>query len=278
MGEKGKAVWFWGLLFLLLSLGPFSISAAADKAEIKWRQLLPGMEFGFLDAEATVRTGSSRVAVLRVDPRRFRFRVLAARPGSRGHDAGQWRQKTGALAVVNAGQYDADHNYLGLLVYNGKVQGRLASRQDGLFVSDPDDPFLPPARVIDLRYTAFDLLRSPYRQAAQSLMLLDRFGQIRVRRSPRIANRTALAQDVSGRILIMTTEGGHTLWELAGYLKKAGLKLREVMCMDGGREAQLDLEAGGFSYKQYGEPPSPADLPLPWPSPSLPAALGVFPR
>jgi hypothetical protein len=131
--------------------------------------------------------------------------------------------------------------------------------------------------VIDLRYTAFDPAANPYRQVAQSLMLLDRFGHIRVRRSPVVSHRTAVAQDKAGRILVIITEGGYTLWEFAGFLSRAGLDLREVMSMDGGSESQLDLKLDGFSYRQYGEPTGSPEI-LRWPSTSLPVALGLFRR
>ncbi len=239
--------------------------------------LLPGLEFSLLSAEATVRSGSGRVAVLRVDPERFRFQVLAAAPGDEGLTAGAWREKTGAIAVFNAGQYAADRSYLGLLVSDGRARGRLAHKLNGLFVAEPRDAGLPRARVMDLRYTAFDPAANPYRQVAQSLMLLDRFGHIRVRRSPRVAHRTAVAQDQAGQILVIVTEGRHTLWEFADFLRKSKLKLLEVMSMDGGSESQLDLKMDGFSYRQYGEPTGSPEI-LPWPSTPLPVAVGVFKR
>ena len=252
------------------------VSSAAD-AGPEWRRLLPGLDFALWDAGATVRAGSEKIALLRVDPRRFAFRVLAAPPGRAGFTAEQWRHRSQALAVFNAGQYAADGTYLGLLVQDGHPRGHLIRRLEALFLAEPEEPSLPPARVLDLRYTAFDLKSNPYRQAAQSLMLLDRFGHIRVRRSPRVAHRTLVAEDSRGHILVMVTEGGHTLWELAHFLARSRLGLREVMCMDGGPESQLDLRVGGFSYQQFGSPSGTPQL-LPWLPPPLPAALGVFPR
>ncbi len=257
------------LVFLLVTWCPPALAGGVT--------LLPGLEFSLLSAEATVRSGGSRVAVLRVDPERFRFQVLAAAPGEKGLTAGAWRRKTGALAVFNAGQYAADRSYLGLLVADGQVRGRLAHKLDGLLVAEPKDAGLARARVIDLRYTAFDPAANPYRQVAQSLMLLDRFGHIRVRRSPRVAHRTAVAQDTSGHILVIISEGRHTLWEFADFLHKAGLNLLEVMSMDGGSESQLDLKLDGFSYQQYGEPTGSPEI-LPWPPTPLPVAVGVFRR
>jgi hypothetical protein len=243
-----------------------------------WRELRPGLELGFLVAEASARAGSPRIAVLRVDPARMRFRVLAAADGQEGRRAGEWRKLSGALAVFNAGQFAADRTYLGLLIQDGKPRGRLMGHLEALFMAEPEEPGLPPARVLDLHYTPFQAQDSPYRQAAQSLMFLDRFGQIRVRKSDKIAHRTLVAQDGRERILVLVTEGRHTLWDLARFVADSGLGLREVMCMDGGPEAQLDLDVDGFTYQQYGGPVSSSDLPLPWPTVNLPAALAIFPR
>ncbi|RJX32693.1 MAG: hypothetical protein C4525_09890 [Desulfarculus sp.] len=257
------------LLGLALGAGP-----AHEPA--RWRELRPGLEFAFLQNVASARSGSARVAVLRVDPARFSFRVLAAPAGQAGLTAGQWRRASGALAVFNAGQYTAERKYLGHLMQDGKTLSRPVPQQDGLFLAEPADESLPRARVIDQRYTAYDPASSPYRQAAQSLMLVDRFGQVRVRRSNRVAHRTAVAEDDQGRILVLVTEGGHTLWELAHALLASGLGLREVMSMDGGPESQLDVKVDQFSYQQFGRAPAAPDLP--WLRQPLPAALAVLPR
>ncbi len=260
------------IALLLAPAGP------ARGQEPQWHTLLPGLDFGQMPAGTAIRTGSELLTILRVDPRRLAIKVLAAPPGEAGYTAGEWRRRTKALAVINAGQYATDQSYLGLLVSNGKVRGRLASRLEALLLADPVDPQLPAARVLDLRYTPYDPRSGTYRQAAQSLMLLDRFGQVRVRRSPQVAHRTAVAEDQAGRILFMVTEGGCTLWELAQFLTGSNLALREVMSMDGGPQSQIDLQVGDFSYEQYGSPTGSPDVPIPWPTPALPAALAVFAR
>ncbi len=269
----GLGAWCLAWLLVSLLLAPLAVTAARPP---EFRVLRPGLELAFLSAAASVRAGSDRVAVLRVDPRRLHLRVLAAPRGQEGHNAGEWLRRSGALAVINAGQYMPDGTYIGLLIQDGRVRGHLAGQPEGLFLADPEDTSLPLARVLDLRYSAFDPEHSPYRQAAQSIMLLDRFGQIRVRRSAKVAHRSAVAEDDHGRILFMVTEGGHTLWELASFLKTTGLGLREVMCMDGGQEAQMVVQVGGFHYHQYGGPTGSPEFPLPWPAPALPAVLAVF--
>lgn len=262
---------------LLISLSCLPALDAFAQEKISWRQLRPGLEFTLIPAEKIVRSGNPNIAVLRVDPALYSFKVFAAPQGEKGFTAEEWLLRKSALAVFNAGQYAADHSYLGLLVVDGQARGHVASKLEALFLAEPSDAALPKARVVDLRYTAFDLRMNPYRQAAQSHMLLDRFGQIRVRRSPLVANRTTVAEDTSGRILIMVTEGGYTLWEMAGFLKDLPLELREVMSMDGAGESQMAVRINGFRFKQVGSPTGSPDI-LPWPVTPLPVALGVFPR
>lgn len=251
---------------------------ASSAGAVAWVELRPGLEFAFISARDTARSGGGRIACLRVDPTRNRFQVLTAPAGRPGFTAQQWRKKTKATAVFNAGQYATDFSYLGLLISHGKVHGHMASKLGALFVAEPDDPTLPRARVIDLRYTRFPQDQSPYREAAQSLMLVDRFGQVRVRKSTRVAHRTLLAEDAKGWMVIMVTEGGHTLYELAQFLGQPEFGFREIMCMDGGAESQIEVKVGGFSYSQYGDPADSPDLPVPWPRATLPAALAVFSR
>ena len=266
-----------GFALFLICLGCLPALDAFAQEKIIWRQLRPGLEFTLIPAEKIVRSGNTNIAALRVDPNLFSFKVFMAPEGEKGFSANEWLLRKNALAVFNAGQYAADHSYLGLLVVGGKPLGHVASKLEALFLAEPSDAALPKARVVDLRYTAFDLRINPYKQAAQSHMLLDRFGQIRVRRSPLVANRTTVAEDTLGRIIIMVSEGGHTLWELADFLKKLPLDLREVMSMDGAGESQLAIRTNGFRYKQFGSPSGSPDI-LPWPVTPLPVALGIFQR
>lgn len=260
------------LLWLLPWVAPPAL--AQGSAPPVWQTLGPGLEFALWENLTPSRSGSSQVALLRADPIRYAFRVLAAPKGEEGYTTGQWREQSGALAVFNAGLYTPEGRHLGYLLQDGKELSPMVAQQDGLFLAAPREPDLPAARILDLRYTPFDPRLNPYRQAAQSLMLLDRFGMIRVRRSARVANRTALAIDDKGRILVVVTEGGHTLWELAQALKDSGLGLREVMTMDGGAESQLALKVADFSYEHYGRPSPAPDFS--WTRQALPAVLAIF--
>jgi hypothetical protein len=85
------------------------------------------------------------------------------------------------------------------------------------------------------------------------------------------ANRTIVAEDREGRLVVIVSEGGYTLWDFAHLLQRAPLGLTHAMSMDGGYEAELCVHAGDFRYASFGrwkgdaqEPSAPgAKVPLP---------------
>jgi hypothetical protein len=261
----------WLLIFLLCILPP---SAHCAEPELSWQSLRAGLDIARLHAATPSAAGDAQLLCLRINPKLYRFQILYDPP--RQLSAENWRESSQALAVCNIGQYDDKYNYLGLLIKDGIEFFPLASAPAGLFLAETSDPQLPPAMLLDLRYSAFDPRQNPYSQAAQSLMLIDRYGHIRVRRSGKLAHRALLAQDASGNILLMVSKGRHTLWELAVYLEQRFPALLEVMCLDGGGEAQLALKVDDYAFNQYGVPMALPDIP--WPSVKLPMALAVYPR
>ncbi len=102
-------------------------------------------------------------------------------------------------------------------------------------------------------------------------MLFDRKSGSRVRRTDRVANRTVVAEDAEGRLLVLVSEGGYTLGDFATLLMESSLRLTHAMSMDGGLEAELMVEAGDFRYASFGRwdpgsaaPAAPgATVPLP---------------
>ncbi|MDR1396609.1 MAG: phosphodiester glycosidase family protein [Desulfarculales bacterium] len=256
------------LIFIFLLSCPLPAGAEED-----WRLLSPGLHFRRLEAPTASGSGSPALWVLRIAPQLYRFQILHTPP--RRNAAAVWQKESRAIMVCNLGQYDENFNYLGLLVKDGHISSRLSGKQQGLFLAEPSEPGLPQARILDLRYSAFNEDHNPYTQAAQSIMLLDRYGQIRVRQSARAAHRSLLGQDRQGNIIVIVSEGRHTLWELAGFLSTLPW-LGEIMCMDGGSEAQLVIATENYNFSWHGVPQSLPDLP--WPAARLPVALAVYPR
>lgn len=222
---------------------------------LHWRDLKPGLEFATLRGEPFCRRGSSAIAVVRADTRRIALRVrhFSRERAPQPPSIVEWQRLTGADVVFNAGQYYPDMRYMGLLVSDGVVvSSRPHASYKAALVSGPVAGGRA-ARVLDLEREPLDLVRPKWREVAQSYMLFDERGGVRVRRSDRIANRTVVAEDADGRLLVIVSEGGYTLADFAELLRRSPLRLTHAMSMDGGLEAELVVDTPVLRYASFGD-------------------------
>ena len=255
-----------------LVVGGFLVTQRATGPH--WRTLRPGVEFAALRGEPYCRHGSAAVAALRLEPVARappRPALLAASPSVGRWTSWEWQRRSGALAVFNAGQYYGDYSYMGLLASGGQVVSRRTHPTfRAALVADPRAGGRA-IRVLDLSRERLDPDSLRWGEVAQSFMLFDRGGTVRVRHSDQVAARTAVAEDRDGRIVVLTSEGGYTLWDFAQLLKNLPLDLSQAMAMDGGLEAELVVDAARFRYASFGQwehgraereaPPPPVPLP-----------------
>jgi hypothetical protein len=238
----------------------------------RWRELAPGLEFTTVSGEPWCRLGSTSVAVVRVDPKRARLRVrsVAQDQPPRLLTVLDWLERTRATVVFNAGQYYPDFSYMGLLVCDGDtISARPHAGFQAALVADSG------------RAAVLDLARTPlsrggrWGQVAQSFMLFDREGGVRVKHTARIANRTAVGEDEHGWIVVCVSEGGYTLADFAEVLRRAPLHLTHAMSMDGGLESELVVHARGFRYASFGDWPEDREPGAPGAIVPLPAVVTV---
>jgi hypothetical protein len=221
----------------------------------RWRELAPGLEFAIFRGDPYCRRGSAALAVMRLDPERVRLRVhhYTQAKDVEPPDVVQWQRRTQAIAVFNAGQFYPDYAYMGLLASGG----RWFSRQPhmgyhAVLVADRHGPGVG-GRVLDLTAIPTAPESLAWNEIAQSYMLFDSAGTLRVRRSERIANRTIVGEDHLGRLVVVVSEGAYTLADIAFVLQNSTLRLRHAMSMDGGRESELVVAHRGFRYASFGQ-------------------------
>lgn len=256
---------------------------AAGGTPVPTRSLRPGLEWIKWSGGNYCRAGDPTIGVLAVKPERFLFRIFHyAQEGVSGPlTLWEWLERSAALAMFNAGQYYPDYSYMGLLVLGGRpFRSKSHHSFQALFAAEPVDGRPPLARILDLSRDAFDPQKPAYREVAQSFMLLDRFGTIRVRNTLRVANRTVLAEGWEGKIWIFVSQGGYTLWEFGQMLRSSPFPIRQAMAMDGGFEAQMLVKVGVFLYDNLGmwDAMKESGRPGPRVRRPLPTVIGVFPR
>jgi uncharacterized protein YigE (DUF2233 family) len=250
---------------------------------IKWTRIDEGLRFGQTEDMEYVRIGSPVSVILKIDPAYYRFEAFhySAESLEGPLTIEEWREKVKAPVVFNAGQYFEGLDHMGLLVKNGSNIGtKLIGKWKGLFVQKEENGS-EITRLYDLKYDHVDTTGQSYRFALQSLMLFDRRGEWRVRKSDLTANRTILATGSDGAVFLLCTEGGYTLWELAHFIQRLDVGIEQAMVLDGGLQSQLAVRTPAVSYVTYGKwsPQSTSmGLSVPGIHLKLPAVVALFPK
>ncbi len=250
---------------------------------VGWDHLAEGLAIGLWNPPAEC-PGVPPLVVTDIDPNRYRFSVhyyrneLVKEP----LDIREWQRKTGHLLVFNAGLFRENFSYLGLLYGQGKsLGGKRHSTWMGLFVAEPTVPDLKPAGILDLALDSFDDKQPPFGEVAQSLMLLDRTGHLRVAQSSKQSQQTIVAEQSDGHILLLKTTEIVTLYSIGQCLRDAYPKIRQAMVMDGGSSSNLSISpalqevigstAGPHAWLSVLNAGSAGHIPLP-------AVIGISPR
>ena len=267
-----------GIIFVMFS-GPSTTTAQTLTGD----QLGDGLSISVWNPQAQCSDVAPLIAV-EIDPNRYRFTVHYYQQDgfSDPLDIRQWQERTGHDLVFNAGLFRENYAYLGLLYGNGHSLGsKRHAIWMGLFVAEPAEDRSRRARVLDLTFDIFDERQPPYREIAQSLMLLDRTGKVRVRQTGKRAHQTLVAELDNGHLLVLKTTEVVSLYELGECLRDTFPSLRQVMAMDGGSSSDVGISP---SLRQASSKIAGLHTWIPLLEDSatthvgLPAVIGVSPR
>ena len=246
MRQMNVLSWFFAfrrmVLCGILTGYPLGYESALAQA-IAWDQLTKGLAIGIWTPETACREVPP-LLVAEIDPLYYRFSIHYYRNESTAvpPDIHEWQTRTGHDLVFNAGLFRENFAYLGLLYAQGKaLGGKRHTTWMGLFVANPLTPGKHSAGILDLALDTFDEEHPPYREVAQSLMLLDRMGKVRVRQTGKQSQQTIIAEQEDGHILVLKTTEATSLYAIGQCLRDAFPNVRQAMAMDGGSSSDLSI-------------------------------------
>ncbi|MBI2653672.1 phosphodiester glycosidase family protein [Candidatus Woesearchaeota archaeon] len=253
----------------------------------KWVEIQDGLYFARVDilrGEELI----DRIAIAKFDPSKNKLRVFTKYEGPNKYsllNIEQWQRETGASVMFNSAQYLAKPwgAPIAYIITDGKLIGQRHPYVRGMLVAEPNDKRLTLVDLLDFEYDKFDIRTTSYTQGVQHWpILLDRKGKIKVNPSDWQANRTVVAKDRSGNMLVFVTEGGFfTLYNFGRFLKESGLDIHTAMNLDGGYEASMAIRTPSLHYTTYGqfETYGPnRNVSIPKAKIAIPTAIGIFPR
>ncbi|GGY77724.1 hypothetical protein GCM10011613_22870 [Cellvibrio zantedeschiae] len=212
--------------------------------ELKWQVLAEGFE----TAELSVLANGlevDRIMLNRIDPKLYSFSVLNAPKGNRG--LAEWESALPtATLIVNGSYFDryglpstpfiSEGRFLGIKPYDAKA---------GAFVADSEN-----AAIVDLSgqmnwETAF---KNAQNAMVSFPLLVGEDGQNHVHTASRwLANRTFVAQDRQGRVLVGTTaDAFFSIHRLGEFLRTSPLDIKVALNLDGGPVACQSVRIGNF--------------------------------
>jgi Phosphodiester glycosidase len=215
---------------------------ATQAGPFAWQTIVDGFDIGELPVIADG-TEVDRILLARVDPARFRFVARNAPAGNK--ELADWMSELGAVLVINGSYYSPRGTPDTPLVSNGALLGPAEyDAKHGAFVASQTD-----ARIHDLGHEDWhDAFHGADDAMVSYPLLIAEDGSSRVKSDPHwLANRSFVAQDSSGKIILGTTkEASFSLDRLATFLREAPLGLTIALNLDGGPIACQAVALNGF--------------------------------
>ncbi len=250
----GSVIGLIGLLLLGLT-GRLVAEDIANKAD--WQTIDDGLQLGQFKAKAASASGDSIITVLRADPDKYAFHVLARSNSERkaNYTARKWCEKYDLTAAINAGMYAEDHStHIGYMkigdhVNNGRVVKR-DYRSAAAFHPLKDD--LPPFRMFDLDETPMDSVRAGYGTVIQNIRLIKRPGENRWPIKPDRWSEAALGEDKDGFMLMIFCRSPYTMYEFNEILLSLPIDIVAAHHLEGGSAAQIYVRHGDTELELTG--------------------------
>jgi hypothetical protein len=235
-------------------------------AQPGWKELAAGIELRESPA-----TG---VTVLRVDPGLWQLSLAGVDKGgeSSGRSARDWASKAGLAIAINAGMFAEDYvTHVGYLESGGQVLSARINSYQSVAAFDPKlaDPngstAKPPFRIFDLDVpgTTIESIRADYGSLVQNLRLIKRPGANRWSQQEKRWAEAALGEDDAGRMLFIFSREPRSMHDLIGVLLGSGIGIVAAQHLEGGRLAQLYVNAGGVELELFDGTGSGSAWPIP---------------
>lgn len=257
------------------------------------RELAPGLLWHSAPADKEPPLASPQITandrclrMLRIDPSRYRLRVLTAFEHGTPRSAPSWAAEFGLLAATNTSMYRPNNRSTGLLIHDGTVNNGKDTSKFGAFLAfDPVSESDPPVAMFGRGCPGFDLsaIRARYRSIVQNYRILDCEGKAIAWKDPKLYSAAAVAMDSVGRVVFIHARTPYLMRDLANMLAAPQLGLQAAMFVEGGHEATLHVQVGDVVATLVGSYESAAgeahdkqlDNQIAWPLPNI---LGVVAR
>jgi len=239
----------------------------------RWHRLADGLDMGTFQATLPTDAGDSLVYILRIDPARYKFKLLNASATHEGQmlTARQWCRQYGLVAAINASMYQTDYkSSVSLLRKPGHINNPRLSKDMTVLAFDRLSPDVPPVKIIDRQCEDFLLWKKKYGTLVQSIRMISCTGRNVWQQQPRKWSTAAIGTDQHNRVLFVHVRSLYSTHDLINILQALPIGIERAMYAEGGPEAQLYVRSGSSEFEFTGGHLNQNNLKLlSWPVPNV---------
>jgi len=232
-----------------------ALGAGIEMAAEAWRTLEPGLALGTFATPDRSDPGEPSIHVLRIDPYRFRLRLLNASREEDGRPltARRWCKDHDMVAAINASMYQEDYrSSVSLMTAPGHINNPRLSKDRTLLAFDPKGDDVPPVMMIDRGCDDLDALRPRYGTLVQSIRMVSCRRRNVWEQQSRGWSTAAIGVDDGGRVLFIHARSPYTTHDLIEALLALPIGLERAMYAEGGPEAQMFVDHRDSEYEFVG--------------------------
>ncbi len=238
----------------MLLLSGFSWAVSQVEPIGIWQQLEDGMEVATLTAKQASEVGNRKIQVVRIDPTKWEFQLLAAADhGGKARTAKQWSTEFGLVAAVNAGMFQMDGlTNVGYMKLGGKVYNPRINDDNTFIAFGTNSPKLPSFQIIDRECQNWKSLVDQYQNVTQGIRMIDCKQANRWSQQPRKWSMVVMGMDKSGKALFIFCRSPYSVHDFINELLDLDLDLHNAMYLEGGPEASLYLQTKDCNIDLFG--------------------------
>ena len=248
----------FGALFVGASvLGSAAMAAEGESPQANRQTLGPGLVVERVHASIAppVEAGDRIITLVRIDPQRYRFRLLTkSEYGSR--TAPEWVREFNLAGVINASMFLAeDQRSTGFMVDGEQAhQGLVNSRMGAFLAWGAVDASAAPLRMFGRGCAGFDLdqVRKDYEVVIQNYRMLDCNGQAIAWKDPKAYSVAAVGVDKQGWLVFIHSRTPYKMADFNRMIAAPELGLAAVMYVEGGPEASVHVKTDAGEVSEIG--------------------------
>jgi len=220
-----------------------------------WKKVDEGLFWAEFESPGRVSPQESKIVIVKIDPRFYSFKLLCAtEQGKTRLTVKDWCLKYDLISAINAGMYQKDGltNVGYMKTFDHVNNPRLNNTYKSVLAFNRTTPGVPEIQIIDLKYRAFDELKSRYQTFVQNIRMISSQQENVWTKQDRVWSLAVLGMDKSGNGLFIFSEVPYSGHDFNNVLLSLPISIFNAMYLEGGAQASLYLSENNLELDRVG--------------------------